>query len=204
VSSRFSSPSSFSYGRLDRLFRRFEATIPLERVVCVKWRAFNQDYGSDPHVISYGVPYLNKDQVIYLKRPNGALICIPKGLVLDITSAEPAMPKEPMKPDDPKFTAFHRAAQMRERVRIEYLVFVTNDPALGEQFAKSGLPTTVEGLGLQLTEDDLTIELPIADEVDQDTGVGKKRLSQVIKREVVLDITLLGPVSIKDPQGFQP
>lgn len=149
--------------KLDVLLRRFEATIPLRRLVKVTWGAIR--FREEDAIVSVGVPHLSLQQVIYLQAAGG-LIGIPKGLIRDIVGV--TMPKPTpasalptgweigevenlarapgaLEADDPKFERFATAILLEERVRITASQPVT-DPAIeSAEMVRDGIDTLTEG-----------------------------------------------------------
>lgn len=178
----------------ERMFRRYALSIPLQRRVVV---VFRDDVHTEQRRI-YGIPYRCMPHILYLQVSDHRVVGIPKGLVITIEGAPLMADKQPLAADDPKFQQFGALAAARsERVRVEYLAPVPDDPALPQELRDRGIPSTVEGRASSLDATWLHIALAI----DHETEPGMRKLAkQAVPRTKVLDITFLGP-TIVDPSA---
>jgi hypothetical protein len=195
MSSRTSSPAKSGFGaERDFLFRRFEATIRLKRLVVVTYSEYRfKDHGAVYQIT--GVPYKNLSAVLWLKRWDGSLVPVIKAFVRNIegvptvTLHEPSTDKPPLVFGDPKFLRFITAIGAAERVRVEYLQKLADDPALAS-LNQRGLPTFTEGVAYGLSKEWLTLQL--------DNEPSGEKYS--IPPGTILDITFMGPNEVEaDP-----
>jgi hypothetical protein len=178
---------------LDWLFARFTATIPLKRAVKVTY----SHHIRDEAMVAIGLPRHNKPWMLYVEDASGGLVAIPKALVRNIEGATPAMP-DVLTPDNAKFALFRMVWLPRQmRVRISYLTAVPDDPALPLHMRNRGMPCTTEGMPLAITDETVTIAIPVT------VSVGSENNSTpippaciVINRKQVLDMIPLGPSTV--------
>lgn len=151
--------------------------------------------GEHLHVV--GRPYKNLTDVIYL-RVKGALIGIPKTMVVDIKGSHMALEHDPerasaglpLNPGDPKFDRFGTAIFLEERVRVTYREKLRPDPALAS--LGEHISTTVEGRAIDRSMDALFIALTTENgqKVSDVRGTWPER--EILMADV-LDIVFLGP-----------
>jgi len=182
------------------MFRRFEATIGLNRLVTIKFNSYRNRSAGEIWTLT-GIPWKNLEAVIYLKVGIDTLQGVPKNYVISIEGAHmPAQEAQPVRPptlplDDPKFTRFQTAILLEERVRIEYLLQVKPDPAIqNSTINEYGLPTITEGraAGLGPTEVEIFLLTPTGD-LARTEADATKLLRSVLPRDKIVDIKFLGP-----------
>lgn len=102
------------------------------------------------------------------------------------TTPRPVLPR-----DDAQFELFRYAIPAKERVRVEYLAPVPDDPALPEDMRKRGLETIVEGHAISVDDTDLILQLLILESESPSPQAMQTVGTRAIPRDTVLKIEIL-------------